>query len=235
MELAIAITAVLVGSYIQSAIGFGLAIIAAPVLFFLDPAYVPAPVTLCAFTLSLANAWSHRHSISLQGLKYAIIGRVPGSMAGALLLVWIDQRMLGLWLGISVLAAVVLSLRSVSLTPTPGHMATAGFLSGFMGTSSSIGGPPMALVMQHQEARYIRANLSAFFIVSCLMTLGMLIPVGRFGMAELMASLPLLPATVLGYWLARHTWDRISKRSLRLYSLGLCSVSGVLAVLSFWF
>lgn len=234
MNLLLACAVITLGSYIQSSIGFGLAIIAAPVLFFIDPAYVPAPITVCAFTLSVANAWAHRQSISLRGLKYAIIGRVPGSVAGALLILWINQDLLGLWLGITVLLAVAVSLKTVAVTPTPGHMMTAGFLSGFMGTSSSIGGPPMALLLQHQEARYIRANLSAFFVVSCVMSLAMLAPVGYFGSREILLALPLLPGTLLGYWLAKQTWHLISQRFLRMSSLALCSVSGVIAVASFW-
>lgn len=234
MQLAIAFSAVLLGSYIQSSIGFGLAIIAAPLLFLLDPDYVPAPVTVCAFTLSLANAWSHRREISFAGLQYAILGRIPGSIAGAGLLLWIDKQLLALWLGVSVLVAVLLSLRNLALAPTRNTLLTAGFLSGFMGTSSSIGGPPMALVMQHQEARYIRGNLSAFFVVSCLMSLGMLIPVGYFGLLQLRLSLPLLPATLLGYWLARQTWHRFSTRVLRRFSLLLCSVAGITAIVSYW-
>ncbi|MCB1670853.1 MAG: sulfite exporter TauE/SafE family protein [Gammaproteobacteria bacterium] len=235
MNLLLAFATITLGSYVQSSIGFGLAIIAAPVLFFIDPHYVPAPITVSAFTLSIVNAWGHRKSISLRGLKYAVIGRIPGSLAGALLIVWIDQELLGLWLGITVLLAVAVSLKAVALTPTPGHMAVAGFMSGFMGTSSSIGGPPMALLMQHQEARYIRANLSAFFVVSCLMSLSMLAPVGYFGLREINLALPLLPGTLLGYWLARQTWHLISPRFLRLSSLGLCSVCGAIAIVSFWF
>ena len=235
MDLLLAISIITLGSYVQSSIGFGLAIIAAPVLFFLDPAYVPAPITVSAFALSLVNAWGHRDSVSLSGLKFAVIGRVPGSLAGALLIVWIDQDLLGLWLGVTVLLAVAVSLKSVALTPTTGHMLTAGFMSGFMGTSSSIGGPPMALLMQHQEARFVRANLSAFFVVSCLMSLAMLAPVGYFGSREILLALPLLPGTLFGYWLARHTWHLISPRLLRISSLALCSVAGFVAVLSFWF
>ena len=53
MELALAALVILVGSYVQSSIGFGLAIISAPLLFALDPLYVPGPVTVCALTLSL--------------------------------------------------------------------------------------------------------------------------------------------------------------------------------------
>ena len=101
------ISVITLGSYIQSSIGFGLAIIAAPVLFFLDPAYVPAPITVCAFALSLVNAWGHRESVSLRGLKYAVIGRVPGSLAGALLIV-----------GAVLLALGVSTQKSLLFTPT---------------------------------------------------------------------------------------------------------------------
>ena len=234
MEILLAILIIALGSFIQSSIGFGLAIIAAPVLYFLDPAYVPAPITVSALTLSLLNVWSHRESVSLHGLKYAVIGRVPGSIAGAILIVWIEQEALGLWLGLSVLMAVLISLKSVALSPTRGRLFAAGFMSGFMGTSSSIGGPPIALLMQHQKAAYVRANLSAFFVVSCMMTLIMLAPVGYFGIREVLLALPLLPGTLLGFWLARHTWHLISPRLLRLASLTLCSIAGMLAVISYW-
>ena len=82
MEIVIAVLVIFIGSYVQSSIGFGLAIIAAPVLFFIDPLYVPAPITLCALTLSLANAVRHWHSISFAGLKFANLGLIPGTVAG---------------------------------------------------------------------------------------------------------------------------------------------------------
>ena len=199
MEIVIAVAVIFVGSYVQSSIGFGLAIIAAPVLFFIDPVYVPAPITISAFTLSLANAAKHWHSISFEGLKFAIIGRIPGTIAGGLLLFWIGQEQLALWLGISVIVAVLLSFSNVVLKPTPSALLSAGFLSGFMGTSTSIGGPPMALLYQHEENDFIRANMAAFFCVSCLMSLIMLAIVGEFGMEHVLTSLPLMPATLLGY------------------------------------
>ncbi len=234
MELIAAVAFITLGSFVQTAIGFGMGIIAAPLLFFLDPDYIPASITVCALTLSLANTWRFRRSISLTGLKFAVLGRVPGTVAGGLLLLWIDQRTLGLWLGISVLAAVWLSLGKVAFRPTSGAMFSAGFLSGFMGTSTSIGGPPMALVLQHQTADYIRANLAAFFVASCLMTLFMLILVGRFGEREILLSAPLLPATLLGYWLAMRSVHLITSRMLRLGSLALCCMAGSAAVASYW-
>lgn len=218
----------------QSSIGFGLAIIAAPVLFFIDPLYVPAPITISAFTLSLANAAKHWHAISFAGLKFAIIGRVPGTIAGGLLLFWISQEQLALWLGISVIAAVGLSLSNVMFKPTPGSLFSAGFLSGFMGTSSSIGGPPMALVMQHEGNDFIRANMAAFFCVSCLMSLLMLATIDRFGMEHVIIALPLMPATLLGYWVAMKTLHLISHQNLRRASLLLCTIAGCAAIGSYW-
>ena len=234
MEIAIAALVIFVGSYVQSSIGFGLAIIAAPVLFLIDPLYVPAPITVSALTLSLANSYSHWRSISFRGLKFAILGRIPGTVAGGLLLLWIDQQSLALWLGVSVLVAVLLSLSNIVFKPTPGTLFSAGFLSGFMGTSSSSGGPPIALVLQHQENDFIRANLAAFFVISCFMSLLMLGSIDKFGMQQIRLSLPLMPATLVGYWLAMKTMHRISHQNLRRFSLLLCTMAGIAAIGSYW-
>ena len=234
MEILFAVTVIFVGSFVQSSIGFGLAIIAAPLLYFIDPLYVPAPITVCALTLSVANSAKFWKSISFAGLKYAILGRIPGTIAGGMLLLWIDQRALALWIGISVIAAVALSLSNVMLKPTSPAMFSAGFLSGFMGTSSSIGGPPMALVLQHEANDFIRANLAAFFVVSCILSLAMLATVDRFAMPHLLISLPLMPATLAGYWVAMKTLHLISHQRLRKASLILCGVAGSTAILSYW-
>lgn len=232
VDIILAAALVFVGAFVQTAIGFGLAVVAAPVLFFVNPDFVPAPVTVSALVLSLINAWYFRDGISLQGLKAAVIGRIPGSLAGAGLLLWIDKDMLALWIGLSVLFAVAVSLSSLRWSPTNGRMMAAGFLSGFMGTSTSIGGPPMALLWQHQNVALIRANLAAFFTVSCIISLVILAPIGHFGWLHVGLSVPLVPATVLGFWVARRTMHRMSPTLLRGASLLLCALSGLYAVVS---
>lgn len=234
MEIAIVVFVIFIGSFIQSSIGFGLAIVAAPILFLVDPLYVPAPITICALTLSIANSYSHWRSISFRGLRYAILGRIPGTISGGFLLLWIDQQALALWLGLSVLVAVGLSMSNIVFKANGKSLFSAGFLSGFMGTSTSIGGPPIALVMQHQENDFIRANLAAFFVVSCFMSLLMLFSIGRFGMEHIVISLPLMPATLAGYWVAMRTMHRISHQNLRRVSLVLCVVAGSAAIASYW-
>jgi len=81
----------------------------------------------------------------------------------------------------------------------------------------------------------IRANLAAFFIVGCLMSLVVLAPVGLFGMRQILLSIPLWPAKFAGFLIAQYTMKQLPHRQLRLGSLALCSLSGLAAVLSFWF
>jgi uncharacterized membrane protein YfcA len=140
--------------------------------------------------------------------------------------------MLALWIGLSVLFAVAVSMTSLRWSPTQGRMVAAGFLSGFMGTSTSIGGPPMALLWQHQNVALIRANLAAFFVVSCIISLLILAPVGHFGWRHMELSAPLIPATLAGFWVARQIMHRMSPGLIRGGSLALCAMSGLYAVIS---
>ncbi len=226
----IAMLLIFVGSFVQTAIGFGLAIVAAPLLFLISPDYVPAPICLVALFISVLNALKHRSSIALGGLKMAMIGRIPGSIAGAALLVYVSTQLLSLWLGILVLFAVTVSLLPFRVEPTARRMCVAGFFSGFFGTSSGIGGPPMALLLQHQEANQLRGNLSAFFVFSSLISLMMQIPVGFLNTHHLWITVPLIPAAYLGYKVARVTTQSLPKNVIRMGALILCSLSGMTAM-----
>ncbi|MDN3682545.1 sulfite exporter TauE/SafE family protein [Vibrio tapetis subsp. quintayensis] len=226
----IAMGLIFLGSFVQSAIGFGLAIVAAPLLFLISPLYVPAPICLVALFISLLNAYKHKSNVSLGGLKAAIIGRVPGSIAGGALLLYVSVSSLSLWLGIFVLVAVAVSLLPFRIEPTPMRMGIAGFFSGFMGTSSSIGGPPMALLLQHQDANALRGNLSAFFVFSSIISLIVQIPIGFLTWQHVEITLPLIPAAWLGYFLASKCVDRFSKQWIRYGALVLCAASGVGAI-----
>lgn len=229
-EAIIAALLIFVGAFVQTAIGFGLAIVAAPLLFLVSPDYVPAPICLVALFISILNALKHRDSVEIGGLKMALIGRVPGSIAGGILLVMVSTELLALWLGVLVLFAVVVSMLPFRIEPTPARMGIAGFFSGFFGTSSGIGGPPMALLLQHQEANQLRGNLSAFFVFSSIISLLVQMPAGFLTLHHVWISIPLIPASWLGYKLARATTQSLPKEKIRISALLLCSISGATAV-----
>lgn len=230
-QLLLASALVFAGALVQSAVGFGLAVVAAPLLYLIDPRLVPGPVLFLALVLSILNLWHNRAGLAFGELSGAIAGRIPGMLAALWLLAQAPARALSLVVGAAVLTAVLISLLPVRLEPNPRRLFVAGIASGFLGTSTSIGGPPMALMYQHAAGPRIRANLAGYFIVGSAMSLGGLVLIGRYGIADLLTSCALLPATMLGFLAARHTlswWDR---GILRPALLVLCTLAalGVIA------
>ena len=74
-DLIIAMVLIFIGAFIQSATGFGLAVVASPLLIMLSPEYIPGPIILVGLFLALINVMKYRSNVSIGGLKHAIIGR----------------------------------------------------------------------------------------------------------------------------------------------------------------
>jgi uncharacterized membrane protein YfcA len=226
-EFVIACLLVFLGSLVQSAVGFGLAVVSAPLLYLIEPRLIPGPMLFLGLVLSVLNAWRNRAGLAVRELGSAVAGRIPGTILALWLLKIMPPAMLSILLGISVLLAVAVSFTRVHLAPTPGRLLAAGFASGFMGTSSSIGGPPMALIYQNAAGPRIRANLSGYFTIGTFLSLLGLVAIGRFGLSEFYTSLSLIPASAAGFLAARVTlpwWDR---GAIRPVILILCTVSAI--------
>lgn len=230
-----ALGAVAAGAMVQAWVGIGLAMIAAPLLLLLEPAFVPGPLLAAAAALTALMAWRDRHAIDVRGLKYALAGRVAGTIPAMLLVSRLSRAGFDLVFGSLVLLAVFLSTRGRSLSPTPNHAIGAGALSGLMATLSSIGGPPMALLYQNEAAARVRGTLSSFFVIGASMSIAALALVGRFGRVEVLLSLLLIPGVVVGYWvsglLATHVEHLGLRPAILLLSLGTALVVLARAVL----
>lgn len=227
----LAFLAVFVGAFVQTSIGFGLAIVSSPLLFYLDPLFVPAPITIAALTNSLFGSWHFRKHLSLRGLLAAAVARVPGSLVGAGLLLLVSVQSLAVLIALVIVVGMVANFTRVNIPYNRVSLAIAGFLSGVMGTATAIGGPPMAIVMQGQQANAIRGNLAAFFIFSCVISLIILTLIGYVGRQQLVLAMPLIPAAWLGGWVASRLSGRINERWITLATIVLCGFS-VIVMLS---
>jgi uncharacterized membrane protein YfcA len=176
---ALAATAVLVGAVVQGSIGFGLNLIAAPVLALVDPALVPGPAIVLAFVFTALLAGRERDDIDLHGVRWAFYGRLPGSAAGAVAVAALSTRALSLAIGVAVLIGVAITASGRHLRPTRPVLLGAGALSGLMGTASSIGGPPMAMALAGSSGPAMRGTLSAFFLLGTFVSVGLLAAGGR--------------------------------------------------------
>ncbi|MFI6028150.1 sulfite exporter TauE/SafE family protein [Amycolatopsis magusensis] len=194
---------VLVGALLQVSIGFGLGMLAAPVIALVDPSLIPVVLLLLATGVTAATVLIERAHLDLRGAGWALGGRVPGTIAGAALVAFSPARALALCVAGVVVLGVVASLRGFRPHPTPRAVALAGAASGLMGTATSIGGPPMALVWQRYAGPRLRGTMSAFFLVGSLLSLGALAIAGVVHAETLRYSAFLAPAAAAGVLLAR--------------------------------
>lgn len=223
---------VTLGSLVQSSLGFGLAVVAAPLLIRLDPQFIPGPMILLALVLSILNTVRHRRALNLRPLLLTLLGRLPGTVGGIVLLGLINQQTLLVFVGLGVIGAVLVSSTQWHPRITPITAFCAGLLSGFMGTTTSIGGPPIALIYQGEKGPMIRANLSAYFSISCLISLIALRLSDHLSNQQISWGLTLVPFAVGGFLLAAKLIPYLTVGWLRRGILLLCLLSGLSALWS---
>lgn len=147
-EVVAVVVVVLVGAVLQGSVGFGMNVVAAPVVIQFEPDLVPGPLLLAAFFLTLLAAVRERTTLDISGAGWIVVGRVPGSVLGALAVAMLSTRGLSLALAVIVLSAVAASASGISIAENRATMFGAGAVAGFSSTTSSVGGPPIALVLQ---------------------------------------------------------------------------------------
>lgn len=177
--------------------------------------------------IAVAVVLAERQHIDLGGTGWALAGRVPGTIAGALLVAALPERGLALMLAGVVLLGVGLNSAGWRPAPVRPNLVVAGATSGLFGTATSIGGPPMALVWQSKQGPGYRGTISGFFLVGSLLSVAALAATGSIDRHTLTAVGLLLPAPVLGYWLSRRLNRFLSPARLRWSAIAV-SVFGAL-------
>ena len=218
------------GALVQGSIGFGLNLIVVPAIAIFRPEALPGAAIVLALPMTFGSAareWSH---VDRSALLWATLGRLPGIGLGLWIVTALDAEALALVIGGMVIFAVLMSLASPTIPITRGTQAAAGFLGGVMGTSSSIGGPPLALLYQHSAGAIIRSTLGAAFLVGTTLSLLALIAAGEIERLHWLLGFSLVPAVLLGLWASRllHGW--LDRGWLRPCVLVLCGVAGLVVV-----
>ena len=129
-----------------------------------------------------------------------------------------------------VLISVGLSVSGLHLRPDRRTLIGAGTLSGFMGTTSSIGGPPTALVYQHAPGTRLRGTLAGYFIVGVSISLAALAAIGRLGQAELWLALLLQPGILAGFAVSSRAIGRLNEGHTRPAVLTVATVMAIVVI-----
>ncbi|MBA2778647.1 sulfite exporter TauE/SafE family protein [Billgrantia kenyensis] len=215
------------GAFVQRATGFGLAVVGAPLLLMLEPRLVPVILVLFGLTVSLMMVRHYLQEVRIGEIGMALVGRLPGNVLGLWLLLAAPMVVLEKFIAASVLFAVAVTLFRFRLPVNRASLFGAGVLSGIFGTVAAIGGPPLVLLLHGLSPDRLRGNLSAFFIVTSLMTLATLALAGQVRLWHLGLALTFLPAVLAGNALAASIAHRLDRRLLQGASLALCTLAAL--------
>lgn len=226
------------GSVIFGVTGFGAALVTIPLATHL----VPMPFALAVFVLmDLANAFRVGFENPRNAMRDEWTRLVPtillGTVAGVTLLVNLPRSAATLALGVFVVAFALYSLasRPAARRLLSGAWAyPAGLAGGITSTLFGAGGPPYAMYLSHRglSKEQYRATMGLATLTSIsLRTLAFLATGLLLDAKVWLYALAVVPAGLLGLWVAGHLFRRISREALLRAVALLLLVSGTSLVI----
>lgn len=223
---------------IRSAIGFGEALIAVPILVLRMPLETAAPlavlisITIAAFII--AQDWRHVHARSAGWLVLSTLFGIP---LGLMLLMNPHQSMVKVILALVILFFAIYSLVFAGLAPLKSDskpwLFTSGFFAGILGGAYGMNGPPLAIygTMRGWSPQHFRATLQGYFLPASVLGMMGYLWKGLWNHELTYLYLLTLPVTIPAIWLGRIANHRLPVQKFRIYVYaGLIVIALVLAL-----
>jgi uncharacterized membrane protein YfcA len=208
--------ALFAGAALQSATGFGFALVSAPILFALlgprEAVTVGVLVAVATNLLTLAGE-RRRPQVRAGDASALLAWSLPGLAIGALALRELSERALSGLVAVAVLGGLALRVvgrRAAATTgPRAWQLPAAGVIGGALSTSTSLNGPPLVfcLLARGASPAQMRDTLAVIFIVHAVLGLPALLLTGTFALPG--ALWLLLLAGVAGQLLGRRAFGRL--------------------------
>jgi len=238
--LVLAMAGVLLASVVGGITGFATSLLSAPVLLLLG--FGVAEVVVVNLTATLVSRIAvlvlARHVIDWRGVGLLTLGSAPGAVAGAFTVGYLNQQVLKTVTGVVIaVLGLYLLLRRERRTSAPGRPAYVGVgvLGGYLSTSISLNGPPVALLLGRaglSPARFV-ADFAGYFVGTNTISLAVLALHGRIPGTVLWPALPLIAlAAIAGNQIGNRLTSRIPRRAFQLAVTLLIIASGVATAVS---
>ncbi len=193
---------VFAAAFLQSATGFGLVMIAAPLLmYFYDPKLVIVIVALVACCGNVAQSFFLRRHTDFPLVGWLTLGALIGQPIG----LRIYQAIPSVWLKLIVSVVILLSLTlmqafHVHAEIRPRNSVITGLIAGTSATTTGMSGPPLILYFSHARMTpvEIRGVACTFFAASNILALTAFYLGGVDFSAALREAPYILPGLALG-------------------------------------
>ena len=220
-----------------AATGFGFNLLSVPLLMFLYPPRVVVTLTLLLGVFASGMLLFQREIRS--GIDWGVVrplffSSLVGMPAGLALLLWGYPQALKIMIAglIALFAIVMLTGFRPRLRGSRYDALAVGALSGFLSTSTSLNGPPVAfyLLARGLPKNQFRGNMVVFVFLATLTSIALLALGGAISAFMVALTLKLLPVLVVGVVGGLTLVTRLSNRGFEIMVLGFLIVVGLLGV-----
>ena len=194
--------AVFLAAFLQSITGFGLVIVAAPLLmFFYEPKLVVPVMLLLACAGNSVQGFLMRRKANLPLIGWLYVGVILGQPLGFLAFDYVSNATLKVW--ISTVVFISLLFMQVSHRHIPEcrrNTVITGICSGFSSITSGMAGPPFLIYLAYTKmsAESFRATCFVFFLCCNITSLACYL-IGGHSLSPAFAEVGyLLPALAIG-------------------------------------
>jgi uncharacterized membrane protein YfcA len=236
-----AAVAVMAGAALQSAIGFGFALVAAPLLYAATspPEGVGLMIVLAVEVALLTLATERRRPEPRWREVWPLVAwSLPGALAGVAVLRALSPVALQLLVTAGVLVALAVTLRAAHATSGVEHeppvwaRPAAGLASGALGTSTSTGGPPVVLLLMGRgiPPGQVRDTLTTVFLgFAAVSVLALVLTGTREALPSGATLAALVPLCALGHLAGRPVFRRLAAGAgyERVLAVVLCAAVAI--------
>jgi len=235
--LIIGICIVVIAGFFQGLTSFGFALIAMPILSRLLSIQeaVPIVVIISLFTnlIILGNCYRF---IKLRKIWLLIIASFIAAPLGTYSLMYINSNYLKLFSGLLVISFSVILLTGKKFQVKNENIAygPVGFVSGFLNSSISMSGPPVALFLTNQNANKneFRANISFYALFLNVFTIFTYFYNGLITKIVLINTSWFLPSMIVGVVIGIKTINKLDDKLFKKIALYLIIISGTVTTIS---
>ncbi|PKB71366.1 MAG: hypothetical protein BZY87_05795 [SAR202 cluster bacterium Io17-Chloro-G6] len=231
LELFFSILIVAAGATIMGTVGFGIVLVAAPVvLLYLEPqqaVVVLNGLTAILMAMVLLRTWRH---VRLRASVGLVLGGLAATPIGVLALNAASPGLLRVTIAVVIILLALFSLTSVQLPFAQRRPAgpVFGFLTSLSVTTIGVGGPIGAIyvIAQRWNPETVRAVLALFFLASDGMAFALYAATGLVGRDTLANVGVMIPGLLIGFGMSAVLVNRINDRIFRYAVVVVIVVAG---------
>ncbi|SFM33492.1 sulfite exporter TauE/SafE family protein [Pelosinus propionicus] len=231
-----AVVIILVASFMQSLTGFGLAVIAAPLLIIIyDPKEVVLILQILSLAISVVFSVILRKNVDWKFVLILSLGSLLGQPMGLVIYHFVPSNMLKIFISLLILFfLLVKQISCKSIQETQGKSFIVGLISGILNTSTALPGPPLILylTLSNREKTSMRATSIVYFaFLNLTAIIGFIISQKDLSTA-VSHTVTMLPAAIVGLILGNLLFPYLSQNLFQKIIFIMMAFSSVYTICS---